>query len=363
MSRRRVLGIILILIGLVSVIWGVLNNNSTQSVFSFFSKTVEVNEGQIVDGKIITTLEVTASSTNVYIIPAVEHDDIEIQLKGEVSSRLTDPFSLNVKIREDNLKIEVERQSETIRNIFGGIKNNINLEIYIPQKMYKEINVTSASGQIQISDLNATELEVNSSSGKISLSNITTKKETHIDSSSGAIQIRDSNTISLDIRASSGNINVSNVIVDQEINLNTSSGQIEVLGSHAKSIQSSASSGSINISEFRGERSNIKTSSGSIYVRNISGELMVNATSGKITIDNNELQGDIDVSTSSGSVEIRLNDVTSAIVDFKGSSGKGKVNISGISFEEESSNRIYGVVGSGQYKITVRTSSGSFQLN
>lgn len=323
MNKGALLGLALIAIGIFALVFNSTQQQSS-SVFNFFSSgNVEINESKVVDGDKITSIDIHSSSPNVYLIPS-DSDEIIIELTGEVSSKLKNSFSLDVDTSRDKLSVKVNRKSETIRNIFGTIVIRTKLEIYVPEKMYDSISINTSSGKIEIEDLHAK---------------------------------------SFDLRASSGKIDIENIIAEKDFNARTSSGRIEVSNSEAASLNTSASSGSITLKNIQTSTMNIATSSGSIELSDSMGEITAAASSGRITINNKQLNGNISVATSSGRVEINVQDLSSAIVDFKASSGRGNVSVPGMTFEEKSNNLIYGKIGSGDYKIKVRTSSGGFNLN
>ncbi len=50
-------------------------------------------------------------------------------------------------------------------------------------------------------------------------------------------------------------------------------------------------------------------------------------------------------------------------LDFKAKSGDGEIDVPGFMFEEKIGNRFVGQIGDGKSSITVRVTSGDFQLN
>lgn len=319
MKKTAFLGLALIAIGILAIV-----SNYNQPVISFFSSdTEEINESKVLDGDKITSIDIQSSSPNVYLMPS-EGDEITIDLKGKVSSKLKDSYTLDVSTDRNTLKVDVNRKNKTVWVFFGIITTDLSLDVYVPEKMYDTISINTSSGEISVDDFHAKDF---------------------------------------DILASSGSISVSNLIAEKELNLTSSSGRIEVIDSRTESVNLAASSGSIALNSLIAENINVATSSGKIELSDTEGEISAAASSGSISIDNERLNGNITASTSSGRVEINLEQVPSAVVDFKGSSGKGNVTIPEMVFEEKSSDHIYGKIGSGDYQIKVRTSSGGFDLH
>lgn len=322
MNKGSLVGLALIAIGVLAL---VLNFSNQQPVFNFFSfgnNLASINDSKEVAGEKINSIDINSTSTGVYVYPSTR-DTIQIELTGDVSSKLKDSFILEVNERKDKLEINVKRKSEVVVNIFGAVTVNTRLEVHVPEKYYETMKITTSSGKITIEDLEAK---------------------------------------TIDLRASSGSLNVFNISAEKGLDIQTSSGRIHVKDSKASRVSARASSGSVSFDSLKGEKINVATSSGSIQLRDSEGEISVAASSGSVIINNKQLTGDINVATSSGRVEMSFKETPSAIIDFKGSSGRGNVTIPGISFEQNSNNNIYGKVGTGDYHITVRTSSGGFAL-
>ncbi len=319
LNKGALVGLALIAIGVLALIF-----NSTQPVFQLFSgNTSAFDEGQTVSGDQISSIEVNSSSPTVTIV-AADREDIDIRFHGEVSSNLKNSFKLDVETKNDKLKITIKRPNRTSWFNFGMTIMNAKLVVEVPEKMFETITIHSSSGKVILEELQAENYNINASSGSILLSNIVAQKELRLVSSSGAIK-------------------------GYQIKANT--------------VHARASSGAITLENQQSEKTNVSTSSGSISIINSEGEISASASSGAINIHNVQLNGNIHATTSSGGVTIKLQEAPSATVDFKGSSGRGSITIPGFSFEQNSGNNMYGKVGSGDYEITVRTSSGGFTLH
>ncbi len=319
MNRAAFLGLALVAIGVFALVF-----NFNQPVSSMFnSQTIEINEKEVFDGANITAIDVNVSSPTVHIVPT-DSDEITVELLGEVSEN-TD-LNFDVTTRNNNLNVSVRNNnSHSGWFNFGVTITRLELQLQIPKKEYDELKVRSSSGRIVMDDIQAKNVE---------------------------------------LRASSGRIEISNITAENEINLQTSSGRIEAKNNISNSFKARASSGRILINGQISDQIATSTSSGAIALENFEGDISASASSGRVTIINDQLVGDINVSTSSGRVEIDFrNAPTSAIIDFQGSSGRGEVNVRGIKYEEKSNNRVYGTLGAEEYEIKVRTSSGRFELN
>jgi lia operon protein LiaG len=163
-------------------------------------------------------------------------------------------------------------------------------------------------------------------------------------SSSGDIRIKDVKAVEMETEISSGDIIVEGVTVASAYKLETSSGDIRVKDTKADTFD-------------------LHASSGDIILENLEGNINVETSSGDIEIENKAVNGNILAEASSGDVSITNQETPKSLsIDFKGSSGDGTVNLEGVSYEEKSEDTIIGKIGNGEYELKVRTTSGDFQL-
>jgi lia operon protein LiaG len=227
-----------------------------------------------------------------------------------------------------------------------------------------EINISSADLMLHPSGENEIIVEMN---GKISKK---LKKKLKLDVQESGNKL----TIGL-LGEEQIKLNIGVLIVDTRVevflpqkiydslNIKTSSGDMEIQDFKAKETILKTSSGSLMIRDFHGKEHHFQSSSGEIILENVTGDITAESSSGDISIQLENETGDIDAKTSSGDVTIEYRDQPASLnLDFKGSSGDGEILIDGVKFEENSEHKIRGTIGSGDYKLNVRTSSGDFVL-
>jgi lia operon protein LiaG len=147
------------------------------------------------------------------------------------------------------------------------------------------------------------------------------------------------------------------------IHVNTSSGDITVQGFKAKKTLLEASSGDLLVRDFHSDQHMFQTSSGEMELSNVTGDIEAKSSSGDILIKYENTSGNLDAKTSSGDINVEFREQPDSLaIDFKGSSGEGRVSLDGVNYQEKSENEIRGVLGSGDYKIKAETSSGDFSL-
>ncbi|MCM3412325.1 DUF4097 family beta strand repeat-containing protein [Metabacillus litoralis] len=273
---------------------------ATTDVFSLEMK--DILQEEEVNGDEIQHIEVGTSSTNIKMVPS-KGDSIKVKLTGKVSEKLKDKYKLVVTEEGDTVNIDVENQDLYFYVGFSFIE--LNLEIEVPEKEYQSLVVESSSGDIDISQLKVEEFRTEASSGDITIDQISVSTNNKMEASSGTIHVKNSSASVFDLGASSGDI----------------------------------------------------------ILQNVDGHVEAETSSGSIELNNKQVTGNINALASSGDVIVHFDESPKSLaVDFRGSSGEGVIELEGFSYEDKSENIINGKIGSGEYELKVRTSSGDFQL-
>lgn len=308
--------LLLLVIGMVGTIVSLKANGG----FSF--DTYNVSDKKTVNGENIEEVEIDSSSSDVKVVPTDEKE-ISIELSGKVSKKLKRKLQLDVVERGNKLEVALKGENQLKFNI-GVLIVDTNINVYLPEKVYQSIKVETSSGSNEIDSLKAKELSLRTSSGDL-LARDSAAEDTFI--------------------------------------IQSSSGEVDLKNNKANIFDVKVSSGSLYAVDLDGKESTFHSSSGEISLKNVIGEIVAEASSGEIIIDNEETTGNMYTETSSGDVSVAFDKKpTSLAIDFKGNSGEGNVEIKGLKYDEKSEDNIIGQIGSGQYKLKVRTSSGDFEL-
>lgn len=153
-----------------------------------------------------------------------------------------------------------------------------------------DMEVRSTSGGIHISDVECKGMSVKGSSGSIRLSSITAKENIDVNCTSGSIHLSDIRCVDVTGENSSGKINCSNVIASGDMRLENNSGGISLDACDATNLKLSATSGSIR---------------GSLLSQK---NFVAEATSGSVDVPESVSGGLCEVSTTSGSIGLRVNE-------------------------------------------------------
>ncbi|MFS0862681.1 DUF4097 family beta strand repeat-containing protein [Fredinandcohnia sp. 179-A 10B2 NHS] len=312
--------LLLVMVGVLGLIISV--NTSGVEVFTFSS--VEVDEKQEVPAEGVKKIVIDSPSVDVNVTPG-NGDEIYVEFTGKVGKKSKALYNLDINEDGDTVEITMEKENKFQFMMFNFTKVSLNVEV--PEKVYEELQINAASGDIVVDEVNAQELTI----------------ETH----SGDIDVKNGEGIGkLVVKASSGDVLVNDVFVENKLEIKTSSGDIVATDNQAKVIELLASSGDISTTNLNSKEVTINTSSGDIEVEAV------------------EVTGDLILEASSGDIDVEfLKTPASLAVDFRGGSGDGDANIEGMEFSEKTEHRIIGEIGSGEYKLNVRTSSGDFTVN
>lgn len=258
--KKIVYGLLLLfIIGVVGTIISV----SASGGFSL--DTYNVSEKVVVNNKDFSKIEIDLSSSDLTVLPTTEKE-ITVELNGKISKKLKKKIKLDVKERDNTLKIELKDEDQIKFNI-GVMIVDTNVEVYLPEKIYESLKIDLSSGDIEIENIKS--------------------KEFILEASSGDIIVRDLEATINQFHTSSGEIKASNIIGN--IAADTSSGDITIQNEEVTGdIKAEASSGNVTV-EFEKEPSSLAI------------QFKANSGEGEVTLDGvsyeekseNEIRGKI----------------------------------------------------------------------
>ena len=174
----------------------------------------------------------------------------------------------------DYLDIDIDGDKLVIRTNEKYENNDasIVLNLALGKNLYESLKVDLVNGEIQIEDVDFTNVELDSVNSKVNIINLS--GDIHVNNVNGKIDIKNTNG-NLNVENVNGSIYLSN-ITGQSANAETISGNIRVDGLDSKSFKSDTNSGNIRIY-------NIKDSK----------EINMSSGFGNIVIDSENYQKDI----------------------------------------------------------------------
>lgn len=206
--------------------------------------------------------------------------------------------------------------------LFKNPLEKYTLNVYLPKKQFKSLEVSTASGGAKISDVRAESFVLNTASGEINVSG---------------------DFADVKIKSASGNVKFANTS-----------------DAPAKSLKISSASGDIE-ADCRAESYSVSGVSGKIICNNACGKGSISMTSGNIDVNYAEWNDDLSINVVSGKANITLPEGSGAEICFNGVSGSLKTDIGGEKGKFMNIGKgTNGTFGSGNvHKITANTTSGS----
>ncbi|MCP3738364.1 DUF4097 family beta strand repeat-containing protein [Rossellomorea sp. BNER] len=293
---------------------------SFTKAFSF--KTIDFHDKKEADVEGIDHLEVKTSSTDVRIEPTEGHT-LVAELNGNISEKLDEEYELLLEKKGNSLEVSIKDRGRFKLQVGVTIKK-LNLNIKIPNKLWKSITLESSSGDIDVLILKA---------------------------------------VNMELAASSGTVLAKELLISDRFSSRTNSGDADIIDVDSSNMEIKASSGTIFLQRVSSEKTRMYTSSGDVIVKQGEGTITAETSSGEIDLEINRHLGDIDAQTSSGDIMITFNESPQSLsLDFRSSSGDGTVKLKEMVFEEKTAHRIVGSIGDEKYILRATTSSGDFTL-
>ena len=261
-----------------------------------------------------------------------------------------------------------DMEALTVKTVSGEISSEIGLtarggflasttsgDMLFPEVRAEKIQVSSTSGAIRLDSALAEKLDISTTSGDITVEQA--RGETKISSTSGEIRVS---------------------ALEGPLRTSTTSGDI-TLGQATGSIALSTTSGEIRLEEAKGDF-DAESTSGDIRVESLEGSFRMSATSGELSVSRAsgfgtahsvsgdiriflaDLAGDMDISTTSGTVDLAFPESADFRFRFGTTSGDcGTFFDDALSFDKRGKNA-EGELGAGTHSVEISTVSGDLDI-
>lgn len=220
----------------------------------------------------------------------------------------------NNSFTQDNSFYELYEEDNRI--IFKPLYTNnvmMDLSLYLPQKHYKEISLTTSNGRIQLEDLKLNLLTCNTSNASISLEDIV-GENVDISTKNGKINLRDISSPILKAVSTNASIKLED-IESRDLMVATKNGRITLSHIAGEGITVKSSNGSIEADNLKGKVINLDTSNGKIICRDLDDErireLNLSTSNSTIDVEINHLSkmGYYQLETSLGNINLDIPDL------------------------------------------------------
>lgn len=256
----------------------------------------------------------------------------------------------------------------TIKTVSGEISSEIGLDIR------ENLALSTTSGDMRLPEVQAGKIQASSTSGEIRFDSAAAK-DLDISTTSGDITVKQARG-STKISSTSGEVRVS--ALEGPLRTSTTSGDI-TLGQVTGSITLSTTSGEIKLEEGL-EDLDAESTSGDIRVGSLAGSFRMSTTSGELTVSRagafgtahsvsgdiriflENLTGDLDISTTSGAVDLACPDTADFRFRFGTTSGECDTFFDeALSFDRKGRNA-EGKLGAGTHSVKISTVSGDLDI-
>lgn len=268
-------------------------------------------------------------------------DDKKMSLKQYAPEKYQKEMLFSVSKNGKELKVTQNYKNFFNFGFFFG-NSYTRIDITLPQEYADVLTLKSVSGDVSVSgNLKLTNLKVQQTSGSFDTNGSISTEQFTCSSVSGDVKLLALQCKEYDISSTSGSINAET---------------IEGSGS-ARSL-----SGNVKFSTVTGEKFDYSSTSGEVEVGTLVGYGYAHSVSGDVRIESCDLQGDIELSSTSGSVSVRIPENTSIDADLNTTSGDIDTDFKlDYSHNEK---HCSGTSGDGPYfKVKMGTVSGDIRLD
>jgi Putative adhesin len=325
------------------------NNNETP----YFTKTFATNG--------LTTVRVETSGGSI----AVEGDhageakvEVYVQANGwngskdlskaELDERLSN-YLISVETQGNTLVATAKRKSDKM-NWKNGL--SIAFRVYVPRQMTTDLH--TSGGSIRLSHL-AGKQHFETSGGSLNLTDLDGNTEGR--TSGGSINLNNCRPM-VDVETSGGSIEA--VASSGKIKLETSGGSIRLRDLDGN-VHANTSGGSVEGNDIKGELE-ATTSGGSVRIKGMAGSLEASTSSGSIEAEMVSVGKYVRLSTSSGSVRVKMPLDKGLDLDLRGNRVNVPQPLSNFNGSIEK-DRVRGQLNGGGIPVVLSASSGSVSVS
>ena len=267
--------------------------------------SVTTNDPVFGEDNLVVAKEETQKMNDVEKIKAILHDaDVTVSVwdKNEIKviESTTDPQKKDLfNMNKSKDTIEIMRPKRMSGFILGDSKYH-KVEIFIPESYKEKLEIETSSGDIDLLDeIRLDTLEVATASGDVKSDSLLELEKFKSETSSGSSHYASVQTESYELKSASGDIQIKSLTGEGKVS--TASGCISAGSISGESHEIATNSGDIAVTEGHGDFK-IKTSSGSKNIGKLIGdEHELEASSGDVEIE--ELEGECSLSSASGYVK------------------------------------------------------------
>lgn len=300
-KNLSILGAFLLIVGIIGALF----------TYNAAHEKESISEKKVIEDKSFESIDIQTDNATVEII-STEDDISKVELTGKQSKSSKNKFTVDVVNGELTIKLKDQHWKFFSFDFFSP---SLLLKVYVPEKQYNSLKISSDNGKINMDHLNA--------------------KEIHVSSSNGQLEMNDLSGLKLVGEVDNGEINAENLQIDDEVNIKSNNGTIELKHVAASLI-------------------NTETDNGKIMLDQVDGEIVGKTNNGRILLSINDLDRPIKLKSDNGSIKI-VAEKEPVNARFEVKVDNGKINL----FDKYDGSA---VIGNGDNLIKLTTNNGEITV-
>jgi DUF4097 and DUF4098 domain-containing protein YvlB len=273
----------------------------------------EINEVKCFTMEEINEMQVTMSGAPVHIIQTKASKEVKFQLYGKTKQEI----KLAAEINNKTVVVGAKRKYEL------PIPEDLFLDVYIPEEYGGNLSIKTSAGIVKLDSFNLASFTLNTSSGGLEAEQLNAEK----------------------------------------VSINTSSGKLKIKRLDVAELKMIGSSSQINIDECIVKEARIEISSGSVTLKNSSGNFDLKGTAGDVLIAYKEFENqNINVETTAGNVTLEIPGTGEFLFEIKTVTGKILSDFPVNSEESIDKRKVKGQIGTKSNKVLIQTSTGNIKI-
>lgn|GEM_PF-2233929 len=148
------------------------------------------------------------------------------------------------------------------------------------------------------------------------------------------------------------------------ITVTTDTGPIDLKEVKAESLTVNADTGNITIDRYEGKQLNLRSDTGRIEVKDGQGNVRLSTDTGSIKANLHDIGNNVTLQADTGSIDLRLAPPpSSASFDLSTDTGGVRLDIPGMNTQRNGPHNAKGTIGDGSNKVTARTDTGNITVS
>lgn len=220
---KKIIGVSLIAFGFI-LLFVVLAKDKVAEMVSL--PAVGISEERVLNGEEIDQIQVETDIASIKINESSD-EQLYVSLNGMMDEKSKENYRFSVESHGNQAEIIFDVNENNRFSFFEFNNLNTELIISLPKKSFKEVDIHSNVGKIEIGTIRAEELVVGTNVGKIALGEYI-GKQAELKTDVGKIEVKKA-IGQMNIETNTGNVYLGMDKIDEDINIKSNTGKVEVV--------------------------------------------------------------------------------------------------------------------------------------